>query len=77
MWSVCKLYIFKWYDYEHGDGNDEKAYNFFPNLFGLNKKPVKNFVYKAENWNTIIKNRSMQIVFTLKLKFHDRISIFY
>jgi len=42
-----------------------ERHNFFPNLFGLNKKPVKNFVYKAENLNAIIKNRSMQIVFTL------------
>jgi hypothetical protein len=65
MWSVCKLYIFKWHDCEHGDGNDRKTRNLFPNLFGLNKKPVKKFVHKAENLNAIIENRSLQTVFTL------------
>lgn len=45
MLSVCELYIFKWHDYERGDGNDRKTRNLFPNLFGLNKKPVKNFVH--------------------------------
>jgi hypothetical protein len=65
MWSVRKLYIFKWHDYERGDGNDRKTRNLFPNLFGFNKKPFKNFIHKAENLNAIIKNGSLQILFTL------------
>lgn len=64
-WSVSKLYIFKWHDYEYGDGNDSKTRKLFPNLSKLNKKPVKDFVHKAENLNTIIKNRSLQFVFIL------------